>query len=683
MNQKSYFPLFFSLILSLMLLLAPRDGVATAFVCINSWLAVEDGAWTDATKWSSGTAPISTDDVCIDVAGTYTVTLNGNRSVNSVTLGNATGVQTLLVQGSNAGSTGSLTAATGFTNSGTVTMESIEAAHAVVLTITSGTFSMTGSGGAFNFTGGSILGNPLINLQRNALTLGALGTSPATFRMRATSTFTGNVSAGQTLLVQGAHAVVLTITSGTLENLPGAVFNVNQGAAGTRTLNLVLENSGTANFNTNTTFNKASAAHLNSGDFNIVSPSATVTFSGTGTSLTNQAAGTIAGIGTLNVSAITFTNAGTMSPDLSFGVLTLSGDFTQSASGVFAAEIGGRVAGTKYDQFIINEVSGAGTLDGTLDIQVEPGFVACVSDSFLVMTYLSHTGEFTTVTGGEIDATTFFDPVYGATGLTLEVISTVPSVPQVCIASPADGLVVNSGTSVTFQGIASDPEDGDLSASIVWTSNIQAGEFSGAGFTTGGLADGVHTITATVTDSNSNTSTDSITVTVSDTLPVLSIDGAADGSVFNSGSIVTLQRTATDAEDGDISEDIVWTSDLQVGSATGSSLSTDLLIDGVHTITATITDFLGNVVVDTITVTVSDTVPTVYPSPAPSTELPSPPGPAWTPPARPMTPRTAISAPPSSGLPISNPEALSPVPAFPRICFPMASMSSPPPSPTP
>ena len=141
------------------------------------------------------------------------------------------------------------------------------------------------------------------------------------------------------------------------------------------------------------------------------------------------------------------------------------------------------------------------------------------------MTYLSHTGEFTTVTGGEIDATTFFDPVYGATGLTLEVISTVPSVPQVCIASPADGLVVNSGTSVTFQGIASDPEDGDLSASIVWTSNIQAGEFSGAGFTTGGLADGVHTITATVTDSNSNTSTDSITVTVSDTLPVLSIDG--------------------------------------------------------------------------------------------------------------------------------------------------------------
>jgi hypothetical protein len=504
---------------------------------------------------------------------------------------------------------------------------------------TSGTFSMTGSGGAFNFTGGSILGNPLINLQRNALTLGPLGTSPATFRMRATSTFTGNVSAGQTLLVQGsnagstgsltaatgftnsgavtmesidgAHAVVLTITSGTLENLPGAVFNVNQGAAGTRTLNLVLENSGTANFNTNTTFNKASAAHLNSGDFNIVSPSATVTFSGTGASLTNQAAGTIAGIGTLNVSAITFTNDGTMSPGLSFGVLTLSGDFTQSASGVFAAETGGRVAGTKYDQFIINGISGTATLDGTLDIQVEPGFVACVSDSFLVMTYLSHTGEFTTVTGGEIDATTFFDPVYGATGLTLEVISTVPSVPQVCIASPADGLVVNSGTSVTFQGTASDPEDGDLSASIVWTSNIQAGEFSGAGFTTGGLADGVHTITATVTDSNSNTSTDSITVTVSDTLPVLSIDGPADGSVFNSGSIVTLQGTATDAEDGDISEDIVWTSDLQVGLATGSSLSTDLLINGVHTITATITDFLGNVVVDTITVTVSDTVPTV------------------------------------------------------------------------
>ena len=211
------------------------------------------------------------------------------------------------------------------------------------------------------------------------------------------------------------------------------------------------------------------------------------------------------------------------------------------------------------------------------------------------MTYLSHTGEFTTVTGGEIDATTFFDPVYGATGLTLEVISTVPSVPQVCIASPADGLVVNSGTSVTSQGIASDPEDGDLSASIVWTSNIQAGEFSGAGFTTGGLADGVHTITAT----------DSITVTVSDTVPTVSITSSIDGATFASEASVDFSGTADDAEDGDISATIVWTSDQQPGSSfTGAGFSTNLLSDGVHVITATVTDALGNVAADSVSITV-------------------------------------------------------------------------------
>jgi hypothetical protein len=50
---------------------------------------------------------------------------------------------------------------------------------------------------------------------------------------------------------------------------------------------------------------------------------------------------------------------------------------------------------------------------------------------------------------------------------------------------------------------------------------------------------------------------------------------------------------------------IVWTSNLLPGlSATGANLSTNLLIDGTHIITAIITDSTGNPAIDTITITV-------------------------------------------------------------------------------
>ena len=227
------------------------------------------------------------------------------------------------------------------------------------------------------------------------------------------------------------------------------------------------------------------------------------------------------------------------------------------------------------------------------------------------MPYLSHTGQFATANGAAIDATTFFSPIYEADGVTLEVKSSVPSVPQICIVSPADGSIFNSGTTVLLQGIASDPEDGDISSSIVWTSDLQAGAGIGAELSTSQLIDGVHTITATITDSNGNSSNESVTVTVSDTFPTISITSPPDGTVSGPGSFVLFEGTANDTEDGDISEQIVWGSNLQAGSGTGASFSVNLLIMGVHTTTATITDALGNVATDTVMVTVSNTTPTV------------------------------------------------------------------------
>ena len=137
--------------------------------------------------------------------------------------------------------------------------------------------------------------------------------------------------------------------------------------------------------------------------------------------------------------------------------------------------------------------------------------------------------------------------------MTLEVKSSVPSVPQICIVSPADGSIFNSGTTVLLQGIASDPEDGDISSSIVWTSNLQAGAGIGAELSTSQLIDGAHTITATITDSNGNSSNESVTVTVSDTFPTISITSPpmalypAPARLFSSRARPTIQKTETSA----------------------------------------------------------------------------------------------------------------------------------------
>jgi subtilisin family serine protease len=95
--------------------------------------------------------------------------------------------------------------------------------------------------------------------------------------------------------------------------------------------------------------------------------------------------------------------------------------------------------------------------------------------------------------------------------------------PTVSITSPADGASFSSGESILFDGSASDTEDGDLTASLVWTSNLD-GQIGTGGSFIKVLSDGTHVITASVTDSGGNTGSDSITITVGDTLFTLDVN---------------------------------------------------------------------------------------------------------------------------------------------------------------
>lgn len=88
--------------------------------------------------------------------------------------------------------------------------------------------------------------------------------------------------------------------------------------------------------------------------------------------------------------------------------------------------------------------------------------------------------------------------------------------PVVTITSPKDGASFASGISISFAGTAVDKEDGSLSNTIDWSSDIDGAIGSGSAVSKS-LSDGIHTITATVYDSGSLVGSESITITVGGT----------------------------------------------------------------------------------------------------------------------------------------------------------------------
>ena len=135
----------------------------------------------------------------------------------------------------------------------------------------------------------------------------------------------------------------------------------------------------------------------------------------------NGAGHTIKGNGDILTNGGLFTNNGIVSPGLSPGKISISGNYVQGSTGVLNMEIGGYGAVTEYDQFII---SGSAALAGTLNLTLIDGFRPRVNDVFQILTFGSFTGGFATInfTGFTAQVT------YSAGGITIKVL-TVPDIP--------------------------------------------------------------------------------------------------------------------------------------------------------------------------------------------------------------------------------------------------------------
>lgn len=186
--------------------------------------------------------------------------------------------------------------------------------------------------------------------------------------------------------------------------------------------------------------------------------------------------------------------------------------------------------------------------------------------------------------------------------------------PTLTINSPADASSYAVGDPVPFDGTATDPEDGDISADIDWTSSIDGLFHTGASVNYSTLTAGTHTITASVVDSYGLPASDSITVTIgTNDPPTVTITAPPDGSTYTQCDLITFTGTASDPEDGPLSASIAWSSDIDGSFGVGASVSTSGLSVGAHTITATVTDSGLLVDTDTIGITVNPAAPVSIP----------------------------------------------------------------------
>jgi hypothetical protein len=176
----------------------------------------------------------------------------------------------------------------------------------------------------------------------------------------------------------------------------------------------------------------------------------------------------------------------------------------------------------------------------------------------------------------------------------------------VTINAPNHNAQYYTDDTITLSGTATDSEDGDLSNNIIWNSTLEGYLGQGSSISMV-LIEGVHTITAQVKDSENASNSYTILINIiapeepptdptpppaANNPPTLTIYQPYSEMQVYFGQDVVFNGSAEDAEDGDISNQILWHSNLDGYFGTGANLVYQLS-EGSHVITVKVTD-VGN-----------------------------------------------------------------------------------------
>jgi hypothetical protein len=187
------------------------------------------------------------------------------------------------------------------------------------------------------------------------------------------------------------------------------------------------------------------------------------------------------------------------------------------------------------------------------------------------------------------------------------------SAPTVTIVTPTDAANVAQGAMVTFSARATDPEDGDVSSTITWTSNLQGSLGSGASVTKALTILGAHTITARATDTTAHTGTAAVVVTVGNPeAPRVAISAPIPDTTVTLGTKLTFVATATDLDNRNISANVEWSSSLDGDFGTGAQITYAPTNVGTHFITASVRDSRGLTGAAVVSVTIAAQPPVLF-----------------------------------------------------------------------
>ncbi|WAC14830.1 T9SS type A sorting domain-containing protein [Dyadobacter pollutisoli] len=379
----------------------------------TTWTGIINTDWNTAGNWSSG-VPVATSDVTIpNVTNDPVISSAGAlaKSVN-ITVG---GLLTVQVAGSLAINGSS---ANGLQNGGTV-----ENSGTINITNVSGEYGIDNLGTFSNKTGGlvtidnvgfaGIFNDEGVFTNEASIKIGSTGGVGA-FGINSAATF-NNTATGQ-ITIDRAWQIGFSVHIGTTTNQGSIIVgasgatNVEQGinvylgtfANGGGQITLDRCGIGISGFHANGKF-------LNNGTLKIGALQSVADLIGneefTALIFTNNTGGILQGTG--KIPAVHFVAAGgTLSPGYSPGKQTINGDENLS-NGILAIEVNGAgVAGTDYDQVVVN---GTATLGGTLALSIN--YTPTVGDQITILSGSGFTGAFGTVTGLPANWTVQYTPV--------------------------------------------------------------------------------------------------------------------------------------------------------------------------------------------------------------------------------------------------------------------------------
>jgi len=205
------------------------------------------------------------------------------------------------------------------------------------------------------------------------------------------------------------------------------------------------------------------------------------------------------------------------------------------------------------------------------------------------------------------------DDIAGAQSLYGSQRTTTNTAPTVTINTPSNNASVAQGSAIAFSGSGSDAEDGNVTSSLTWRSNV-SGQIGTGGSFSAVLPSGTHVITATGTDSKGLSSSRSVTITVagapppSNTAPNVTLSSPSAGGSFTDSNQIAFVASANDVEDGNLTAGIVWRSNVSGQIGTGGSFSRTLPA-GTHVITASVADSGALTSSRQVTITVTATAP--------------------------------------------------------------------------